>query len=183
MGAPQPFVTTADLITTGGAVVNYKGYESLRVTLDPSRRFNTTVWEWPMYQGERGPIYIDAIRLGELVVLLDRSPVVIDAGIAARIPIGKFTYTDFPDGRSDIEKRLWELIGPPLYYCAACRRAVKVTPVEGAEPVVERPCEGCNGQIIAPRKAVCAGKGGMSLPTRLRVAYDQAKAAITGRCA
>ncbi len=86
------------------------------------------------------------------------------------------------DARTPVEKLLWEKIGPPLYYCAECLRAVKVTPVEGAEPVVERKCKHA-GQIIAPRKAVVVGKGGMNLPTRVRVAYDQAKAAITGRCA
>ncbi len=86
------------------------------------------------------------------------------------------------DARTPLEKFLWEKLGPPLYYCAECLRAVRVKPVEGAEPVVERKCDH-TGEIIAPRKAVCVGKGGMNLPTRVRVAYDQTKAAITGRCA
>ena len=86
------------------------------------------------------------------------------------------------DARSPLERALWERIGPPLYYCAECLLAVRVTPVEGAEPAVKRKCKH-TGQVIAPRKAVCVGKGGMSLPTRVRVAYGQAKAAITGRSA
>jgi hypothetical protein len=69
------------------------------------------------------------------------------------------------DARSPAEKFLWEKLGPPLYYCAECLLAVKVTPVEGGEPVVERKCDH-TGQIIAPRKAVCVGKGGMSLPVK-----------------
>lgn len=86
------------------------------------------------------------------------------------------------DDRTPAERLLWERIGPPLYYCAECLRAVKVTPVDGAEPIVQRKCQH-TGQIIAPRKAVAVGKGGMSMATRARVAWDQAKAAMTGRCA
>jgi len=85
------------------------------------------------------------------------------------------------DQRSDVEKFLWDRIGPPLYYCESCLRAVKVTPVEGGEPLIERPCE-CNAQIIAPRKAIAAGKGGLNWKDRAKVKYWQAAAAITGRC-
>jgi hypothetical protein len=85
------------------------------------------------------------------------------------------------DQRSDLEKALWDRIGPPLYYCADCLRAVKVTPVKGAEPVIERPCD-CNAQIIAPRKAIVAGKGGMNVRTRAKVKVSQLAAALTGRC-
>lgn len=86
------------------------------------------------------------------------------------------------DDRTPMERRLWELIGPPLYYCAECLRGVRVTTREGQEPVIKRNCLH-TGQIIAPRKAVCVGKGGASVGTRARVAWDQAKAAVTGRCA
>lgn len=86
------------------------------------------------------------------------------------------------DARTPIERFLWDKIGPPLYYCAECLRAVKVTPVEGAEPKVERKCDH-RGEIIAPRKAVAVGEGGMNMPARARLAWDQAKAAVTGRCA
>lgn len=86
-----------------------------------------------------------------------------------------------PDQRTALERKAWDLIGPPLYYCAECLRGVKVTPVDGGEPNVERRCD-CNAQIIAPRRAVCVGKGGMSLPTRAKVAAMQLGAAITGRC-
>lgn len=86
------------------------------------------------------------------------------------------------DRRSKIEKFMWEKIGPPLYYCADCLRGVKVTAVEGVEPIVTRRCgPECGPQIIAPRSAVCVGKGGASVPTRVKVAALQAAAAITGR--
>lgn len=87
------------------------------------------------------------------------------------------------DQRNAIERALWERIGPPLYYCADCLRSVKVQPREGQEPAITRPCGAdCGHGIIAPRRAVCVGKGGASLPTKIKVAGMQAAAAITGRC-
>lgn len=85
------------------------------------------------------------------------------------------------DERTPTEKWLWEKVGPPLYYCADCLRAVKVTPIEGQEPKIERKCAH-TGQIIAPRKAVAVGQGGASAGTRARIAWDKAKADLTGRC-
>lgn len=85
------------------------------------------------------------------------------------------------DERTKLEKALWAHLGPPLYYCATCLRAVKVTPVAGAEPTVKRKCTHEGHQIIAPRRAICVGVGGMSLPTRVKVAAMQAAAAVTGR--
>lgn len=84
------------------------------------------------------------------------------------------------DARTPLEKVLWERIGPPLYYCAECMRGVKVTPVEGAEPIVKRKCDH-TGQIIAPRRAICVGKGGASMGTKVRIVAMQAASAITGR--
>lgn len=84
------------------------------------------------------------------------------------------------DARTPLERLAWEKIGPPLYYCAECLRGVKVTPVAGAEPVVTRKCEH-TGQIIAPRRAICVGKGGASMGTKVRIAAMQAASAITGR--
>ena len=87
------------------------------------------------------------------------------------------------DQRSDLERALWDKVGPPLYYCSECLRAVQVTPVEGAEPVVERPCVECkDAGIIAPRKAIVAGEGGLNLPDRVKVTYWKLAAALTGRC-
>jgi hypothetical protein len=80
-----------------------------------------------------------------------------------------------------MERFLWAKIGPPLYYCADCLRAVKVTPVAGGKPIIERPCE-CNAQIIAPRKAIAAGEGGLNWKDRTKVKYWQAAASLTGRC-
>lgn len=86
------------------------------------------------------------------------------------------------DQRSALEKLLWERVGPPLYYCAECMRAVKVEAVEGFEPIITRQCEHA-GQIIAPRKAVVSGKGGMDLPltTRVKIKAGQIASSITGR--
>lgn len=86
-----------------------------------------------------------------------------------------------PDQRTELERTLWDRLGPPLYYCAECLRAVKVEAVEGAEPVITRPCD-CAAQIIAPRKAIAAGEGGLNWSDRVRTKYWQVAAALTGRC-
>lgn len=85
------------------------------------------------------------------------------------------------DARSDTEKLLWEILGPPLYYCEECMLAVKVTPCDGQEPMIERKCSHTGG-IIAPRKSILAGKGGLSLPNKIRQAGNQIAATLTGRC-
>ena len=88
-----------------------------------------------------------------------------------------------PDQRTAIEKRLDETIGPPLYYCAECMRAVKVTPIKGAEPKIERPCtDGCSNQIIAPRKSILHGEGGLNFKGQTIRLYLIVAAALTGRC-
>ena len=87
-----------------------------------------------------------------------------------------------PDARTPAERFMWEKVGPPLYYCAECLRAVKVVALPDQEPKITRTCE-CTGQIIAPRKAVCVGEGGMDMPTRAKVAWNALKANLTGRCA
>lgn len=87
------------------------------------------------------------------------------------------------DQRSDLERTLWDKLGPPLYYCSECLRAVKVTPVAGGEPVIERPCVECkDAGIIAPRKAIVAGEGGLNWKDRTKVGYWKIAAALTGRC-
>lgn len=86
-----------------------------------------------------------------------------------------------PDQRTPLERKAWDLIGPPLYYCAECLRGVKVTAVEGAEPKIKRRCD-CNAQIIAPRKAIAAGKGGLNFANKIKLGAMQMGAAITGRC-
>ena len=85
------------------------------------------------------------------------------------------------DARSDLDKALWDKIGPPLYYCAECLLAVEVTPVEGSEPIIKRKCEH-TGEIIAPRRSILAGKGGLNLPNKIRMKGYQLAATITGRC-
>lgn len=86
------------------------------------------------------------------------------------------------DQRSKFERLIWEKVGPPLYYCADCLRAVSVTPVAGSEPIIKRPCgPDCGAGIIAPRKAICVGKGGASFSTKVKVAAMQIASSITGR--
>lgn len=86
-----------------------------------------------------------------------------------------------PDKRSDLERKLWDVIGAPLYYCEECKLAVDVKVVEGQEPIVKRPCD-CNAQIIAPRKAIAAGEGGLNFSDKAKLTLMQLGAAITGRC-
>lgn len=87
-----------------------------------------------------------------------------------------------PDQRSQLQIWLWERLGPPLYYCEECKRGVKVATVPGYEPKIKRPCgQDCGHQIIAPRKAICVGEGGVSIGTRAAIAWNKAKAAVTGR--
>lgn len=85
-----------------------------------------------------------------------------------------------PDKRTPLQRKVDELVGPPLYYCSDCKLAVKV----GGYPVeIQRPCDGCQAEVIAPRKAVCVGRGGASTMTKATIKWNQLKAALTGRCA
>lgn len=87
-----------------------------------------------------------------------------------------------PDLRSPLERTLWDRIGPPLYYCSECLRAVEVKAKEGQEPEIKRPCVECkDAQVFAPRKAILVGKGGMSMTTRAKVAGMQLASLVTGR--
>jgi hypothetical protein len=88
-----------------------------------------------------------------------------------------------PDQRTPLQRRIDETIGPPLYYCAECLRAVKVQSVEGGEPEITRPCgPECGEAIIAPRKAIVAGVGGLSMSNKVKLAAMQVAASLTGRC-
>lgn len=85
------------------------------------------------------------------------------------------------DRRTELQKRMDAVIGPPLYYCDTCKLSVSVKS-DGDAVTIKRPCEGaCAEPIIAPRKAIVAGEGGLSLPDRAKVAYWQVAAALTGR--
>lgn len=69
-------------------------------------------------------------------------------------------------------ERLLDLLGEPLYYCAECKRRVRVKAVEGGEPIIQRFCEH-TGQIIAPRKAILTGDGTInSLPPMQRAIWN-----------
>lgn len=83
------------------------------------------------------------------------------------------------DARSELEKRLWGVVGPPLYYCAECLLAVKV---EGDPPIITRRCTHTEAQVIAPRRSILAGKGGLNLPDKIRMTGMKMAASLTGRC-
>jgi len=98
---------------------------------------------------------------------------------------GQDVVATVQDQRSALEKALWHHVGPPLYYCQGCLRAVRVELAQdpAQPPVITRPCQGCQTeQIIAPRKAIAAGEGGLNWGDRVRVSWWQLAAAATGRC-
>jgi hypothetical protein len=88
------------------------------------------------------------------------------------------------DRRSVLQQRLDDLVGRPLYYCAECQRPVSVTPVTGADPIIARPCgPECDGApILAPRKSILVGEGGMNWQQQVTQTWRQVAAAVTGRC-
>lgn len=81
------------------------------------------------------------------------------------------------DDRTRGERAAWSLLGPPLYYCEDCLRQVKVS---GDPPVVKRTCIH-DGKIIAPRRAIVAGEGGLSPANKAKMAGYKIAAALTGR--
>lgn len=85
------------------------------------------------------------------------------------------------DGRSAAEKAAWALVGPPLYYCEHCLLAVQVTSGESG-PNIKRRCSHSTARIIAPRRAIVAGKGGLPPLRKLQAAAQIAIASATGRC-
>ena len=88
-----------------------------------------------------------------------------------------------PDCRTKTQKNIDDMVGMPLYYCSDCKLEVKVTPVAGCEPVIVRPCgQECGHQIMAPRKAIAAGEGGLSTKDKAKMFYWRLAAALTGRC-
>ena len=84
------------------------------------------------------------------------------------------------DERSAGEKNAWEILGPPLYYCEHCLRQVKVT--SGDDPQVIRSCAHDQARVIAPRRSILAGKGGLSFTNKVKMLGMQIAASITGRC-
>lgn len=83
------------------------------------------------------------------------------------------------DERTAMEKRAWDLVGPPLYYCSECLRMVKVTTIDG-EHTIERKCDH-TAEIIAPRRSILAGEGGLSLANKARMTWYQLASWLTGR--
>ena len=82
------------------------------------------------------------------------------------------------DDRTPGEKFAWKMLGAPLYYCEDCLRKVEVS---GNPPEIKRPCDHSEAKVIAPRRAIVAGEGGLSPLNRIKMAYFQAAAAMTGR--
>jgi hypothetical protein len=79
------------------------------------------------------------------------------------------------DQRSSGERLAWKLFGAPLYYCGDCMRKVKVV---GSE--IQRSC-GHGGQVIAPRRAILAGEGGLNPVNKVVHTFDRAYSAVLGR--
>lgn len=80
--------------------------------------------------------------------------------------------------------KLLDLIGEPLYYCADCKRRVRVNVREGQDAEIVRFCEHKDAAVIAPRKAILVGEGGMqSLPWMTRMKWKARTIAsdLTGR--
>lgn len=86
------------------------------------------------------------------------------------------------DGRTPLEKILWNTIGEPLYYCEECLKYVSVKEDDG-QVVIKRFCNHEESKIIAPRKSTLSGKGyaGLSVPQKVKVTFQQVAAKITGR--
>lgn len=82
------------------------------------------------------------------------------------------------DDRSFGEKQAWRILGAPLYYCEACLRRVHV---RGDPAQVIRDCEHHDSRVIAPRRAVVHGEGGLSMQNKLVMGYSRIMAAITSR--
>lgn len=77
---------------------------------------------------------------------------------------------------------------PPLYECSACGAAVKVTPRDGADPIIERKCGHGDAPIWANRKVTLRGKGALEAmhplqrgAIRLTLTLRQFLSALTGR--
>jgi hypothetical protein len=85
------------------------------------------------------------------------------------------------DGRTSMEKLLWKWFGPPLYYCEECLRAVDVQAVENKEPRITKLCDHA-APIIAPRKSILAGEGGLNASDKVKLLWWQSAAKVTGRC-
>lgn len=85
------------------------------------------------------------------------------------------------DRRTATERLLWERLGPPLYYCERCMLRVDVDAQAGKEPTIIRRCEHSDAPIIAPRKAIAAGAGGLTTRNKLRLTIWQLMATLTGR--
>lgn len=90
------------------------------------------------------------------------------------------------DARTPLEKLLWKVLGPPLYYCDTCLKHVDVKVVpnkDGQDVKIKRFCDHEDAKIIAPRKAVVSGKGfaGLSTGQKIKAKLQQGGAALTGR--
>lgn len=80
------------------------------------------------------------------------------------------------DERTALERAAWRLVGPPLYYCEHCLRRVDVT-----GDVVTRTCDHNEARIIAPRKSILAGQGGLTPMNKAKLKWWQIAANVTGR--
>lgn len=86
------------------------------------------------------------------------------------------------DKRTEWQKKKDSMLGMPLYYCAECKLEVSVTTSSCGEVIVKKPCSDCKAEVIAPRRAIAVGKGGVSINTRAKILFYRLLAHMTGRC-
>lgn len=87
-----------------------------------------------------------------------------------------------PDLRSEWQKKKDSALGMPLYYCAECKLEVSVTTSSSGEVIIKKPCSDCKAEVIAPRRAIAVGKGGVSIKTQSKILFYKLLAYMTGRC-
>ena len=86
------------------------------------------------------------------------------------------------DGRTKLEKILWNIIGEPLYYCEECLKYVEVKEKDGVA-TVNKFCGHKDARVMAPRKAMLSGKGiaGLTPINKVKLKYQQLASKLTGR--
>jgi hypothetical protein len=85
------------------------------------------------------------------------------------------------DLRTPFMRWLDRVLGLPLYYSSRCRLRVRVrVTADGVD--IARPCGVCDCEVMAPRKSILAGEGGLNFVSRVRMRWYRLAAALTGRC-
>jgi hypothetical protein len=87
------------------------------------------------------------------------------------------------DGRTPLEKFLWDKIGEPLYYCKECKKYVQVKKDKDGVVTIKRFCDHADAEIMAPRKSILSGKGfaGLSAKNKAKFTFQKVASKITNR--